>query len=247
MGRLLAICAALLLGTGCDEKTSGPAPNRDGRLGKQRCTGQPGAKNKRLPVLDRPFDSHYPVFNLFDHLIPGAYRPFDPGSKELTYCGLDMLGLAEGYEGYSWGLPPGTPVLAAADGEVVFAGTEPEFFCPLTKTMVQEQKMVEVKHAALGGHGYLTRYRHLGQVLVKVGDQVVSGDRVGLSGKSGCALEPLLYFGVLRLTGTKTRKPTPVDPYGWDGPAADPWAQDAEGAESLYLWKDGEAPTLRGR
>jgi hypothetical protein len=38
-----------------------------------------------------------------------------------------------------------------------------------------------------------------------------------------------------------------VDPYGWDGPGEDPWANNERGADSVYLWKDGEAPTLKAK
>ena len=47
-----------------------------------------------------------------------AYRFFDVPSSTLTVaCGIDMLGLSEGFEGYAWGLPSGTPIMAVADGE----------------------------------------------------------------------------------------------------------------------------------
>jgi len=93
----------------------------------------------------------------------------------------------------------------------------------------------------------MTRYVHLSKVVVKVGDKVVAGQRLGLSGQSGCASEPLLYFEVRRLTGAKNGEAVVVDPYGWDGPGPDPWAQADRGAKSMYLWKPGEAPTLKGR
>jgi murein DD-endopeptidase MepM/ murein hydrolase activator NlpD len=241
----LALAAAL---SGCPEKEARPVPPpRDGKLGKQRCTALPGKQNKRLPVFQRPFDGAFPVINLFDHQTPGEYRAFDPGSRQLSYCGLDMLGLADGHEGYSWAVPVGTPVFPVADGEVVAAGIEPDFFCQLTKQMVSGQQVVEVRHPGLGGAGFVTTYRHLSQVLVKEGDKVEAAKRLGLSGQSGCATEPVLYFSVKRLTGTGSGKPAYVDPYGWDGPADDPWAKNPEGAVSLFLWKDGEAPTLGSR
>jgi hypothetical protein len=37
-----------------------------------------------------------------------------------------------------------------------------------------------------------------------------------------------------------------VDPYGWDGTMADPWEMNEQGSPSLYLWMEGEAPTLDG-
>ncbi len=247
--RRLALVVVAALAVGCKPGEKAAGPPRDGKLGAQRCTGQPGPKNKRLPVLQRPFDGQYPVYNLFDHDTPQDIRPNAAGDREQTYCGLEALGLAEGYPGYAFGMPEGTPVLAAADGEVIFAGVQAPFPCPLTMRRVEDQLSVDVRHDTLGGIGFITRYVHLkaGSVLVKVGDKVVAGQRVGVSGKTGCALGPLLYFEVKRLTGTKQPQPTVVDPYGWDGPSPDPWAEHEKGAESLYLWRDGEAPSLKAK
>lgn len=240
---------AVLLGAACKDEPAPAPPPRDGRLGAQRCSGKPGPRNPQRPVLQRPFDGHFPVYNLFDHQLPlsGEVRPDATGDKELTYCGVEALGLADGFPGYAFGLPEGTPVLAAADGEVLAAGVVPPFACPLTMRVADDQLAVDLRHDTLGGVGYLTRYVHLARVVVKPGDKVVAGQRLGLSGRSGCASAPLLYFEVKRLTGTKTGAPTVVDPYGWDGPGSDPWEADARGAPSAWLWKPGEAPTLKAR
>ena len=245
MRRLGGLAALGLLLAGCPDKGAAPAPPpRDGRLGKQRCSGLPSKLNARLPVLQRPFDGAFLVLRLFDHHTPGVFGAGETGSRELTYCGLDILGLPEGHEGYAWALPSGTPVFPAADGVVTFAGTEPDAFCPLTRAIVGGQQSVEIRHEGLGGVGFATTYRHLAQVLVKVGDKVASAQRLGLSGQSGCTSEPALYFEVKRLSGNKANTPAVVDPYGWDGPADDPWAREPDGAPSLYLWKDGQAPDL---
>lgn len=247
MTRTLAAIAALGL-FGCPAKENAPPPPpRDGKLGKQRCSSLPGKANRRLPVFQRPFDGAFPVVNLFDHQTPGEYRAFDPGSSQLSYCGLNMLGQPEGHEGYTWLVPEGTPLFPVAPGVVTFAGPEPDFFCQLTKAVVSGQQKVEVRHEALGGAGFVTIYRHLSQVVVKPGDKVEESQRLGLSGMSGCATEPMLYFAVQRLGGTKNGTPTWVDPYGWDGPADDPWANDADGAPSLFLWKPGQEPALKTR
>jgi murein DD-endopeptidase MepM/ murein hydrolase activator NlpD len=240
--------AALALGA-CTREPAPAPPPRDGRLGAQRCSGAPGPGNPVTPLLRRPFGGQHPVHNLFDHdlPLPGRLRRAEVADQELSYCGLQALGLAEGFAGYAFGLPLGTPVLAPADGEVTAAGAAPPFACPLTKRVVDDQLAVELRHDTLGGVGFITRAVHLSKVLVRPGERVVAGQRVGLSGQSGCALQPLLYFEVLRLTGTRSGAPTVVDPYGWDGPGPDPWAQSEQGAPSSYLWKDGEAPTLRSR
>jgi murein DD-endopeptidase MepM/ murein hydrolase activator NlpD len=246
MRAAFALAAALLF-LSCTEKEKLKLPPRDGVLGKRRCTPDPTPKNTVVPVFKRPFDGDWPLFNLFDHVTPGDLRPDDDRAIEQSFCGLDMLGLSEGHAGYAWGLPTGTPVLSVADGEVVQAGVEDDFFCPLGRKTVKDQIAVQVLHDGLGGAGYLTLYRHLSKVSVALGDRVKQGQRLGLSGRTGCVTEPVLFFGVLRATGTKTGKPAPVDPYGWQGQGRDPWEQHPQGASSVYLWMEGEAPGLNGR
>jgi murein DD-endopeptidase MepM/ murein hydrolase activator NlpD len=245
------VASALLLLCACpkDDDDKPVMPTRDGPLGARRCSAEPGRKNPRRPVFSRPFQGEFPVFNLFDHETPGAYKPFNSGNNELSYCGIDMLGLMEGFEGYTWGMPMGTAINAVADGEVVHAGNDDEFFCllPEFKRSVSDQLSVHVKHEGLAQLGFITIYQHLSKVDVKEGDRVTAGQKLGASGRSGCATEPVFYFGVLRLMGTKTGKPTSVDPYGWDGPRMDPWQEKDKGTQSFYLWKDGEAPKLGGR
>jgi murein DD-endopeptidase MepM/ murein hydrolase activator NlpD len=247
MNRLL-LGAALALSACPKDEPAPVAPAAEAKLGAQRCSGQPGRGNQRLPVLQRPFDGQYPVGTVFDHDLPReTLRALTAGDRELSYCGKDLLGLPDGASGYTFAMPLGTPILAAADGEVSFAGVVSAFSCPALRRAVDDQLMVEVRHDALGEVGFITRSSHLSRVLVKVGDHVVKGQRLGLSGQSGCATGPVFGFETRRLSGTPSGTPTVVDPYGWDGPGPDPWAQAPQGAESLYLWQDGEAPTLKSR
>ena len=100
-GRLAALLVVALCS--CPSKEDKPPlPPRDGPLGVRRCSAEPGRKNPRRPVFSRPFQGEYPVYSLFDHQTPGDYKPFDSANNELSYCGIDMLGLTEGYEGYAW-------------------------------------------------------------------------------------------------------------------------------------------------
>jgi len=239
---------ATALVTACHEERP-KTPPRDSRLGAQRCSGKPGPRNQLNPVLQRPFDGQYPVASLFDHELPspGTVGPATPGDSELTYCGITALGVPDGFSGYAFLLPLRTPVLAPADGEVLTAGVRAPFACPLTRRAVDDEQVVELRHDGLGGLGFITHYAHLSSVLVRPGDTVVKGQRIGLSGESGCAQGPQLYFEVRRLTSTRTGRPVAVDPFGWDGPTADPWAEHASGGPSQYLWIDGEAPTLKAR
>jgi murein DD-endopeptidase MepM/ murein hydrolase activator NlpD len=77
---------------------------------------------------------------------------------------------------------PGTPVVAAADGKVTFAGWKVGF-----------GRLLEIDH----GYGYVTRYGHLKAILAMVGDRVFRGETIGLLGSSGNATGPHVHYEVL--------------------------------------------------
>lgn len=56
--------------------------------------------------------------------------------------------------------------------------------------------MLEIDH----GNGFVTRYAHLSEISVSVGDRVTKGQQVALSGSSGSCEEPCLHFE-LRIDG----------------------------------------------
>jgi murein DD-endopeptidase MepM/ murein hydrolase activator NlpD len=85
----------------------------------------------------------------------------------------------------------GTPVRAAADGVVAYAGDGLEGFGGL----------VLLKH----GDGWITAYAHNEALLVARGDQVKRGDIVARVGSTGSVDEPQLHFEI-------RRGRTPVDP-----------------------------------
>ncbi len=98
---------------------------------------------------------------------------------------------------------PGTPVLAAAAGQIV-VGSEPD---GLGLYLV-------VSHEA----GFSTLYAHLGAALVRSGDQVAAGQPIGLVGSSGNSSGAHLHFEV-RIAGA------PIDPIPFLPLAA--WGGDA--------------------
>jgi murein DD-endopeptidase MepM/ murein hydrolase activator NlpD len=83
-----------------------------------------------------------------------------------------------------------TPVVATGGGVVTFANRNGRY-----------GKMVQIDH----GHGYTTRYAHLSEVSVKVGQPVERGTRVGLVGSTGRSTGPHLHYE-LRV-GTQPRDP----------------------------------------
>jgi murein DD-endopeptidase MepM/ murein hydrolase activator NlpD len=86
------------------------------------------------------------------------------------------------HEGIDLPAPVGTPVFAAADGRVVYAGHGVRGY----------GNLVVVKHAG----DLLTVYAHNSALLVSQGQPVRAGDRIALVGQSGHATGPHLHFEV---------------------------------------------------
>ena len=86
------------------------------------------------------------------------------------------------HEGLDFKASTGTPVLATAPGEVVFAGWRGHY-----------GRLVEIDH----GHGIKTRYAHLRKILVKPGDKVANRDKIGLLGSSGRSTGPHVHYEIL--------------------------------------------------
>jgi len=88
------------------------------------------------------------------------------------------------HDGITLAAPLGTPVRAAADGEVVFVGDEGKTY----------GRMVMIRHADT----LLTIYAHLGRFDVERGAKVRVRDVIGAVGESGRAESPQLHFQVRR-------------------------------------------------
>jgi murein DD-endopeptidase MepM/ murein hydrolase activator NlpD len=86
------------------------------------------------------------------------------------------------HEGIDLPAPIGTPVFAAADGRVVYAGSGVRGY----------GNLVVIKHAG----DLLTAYAHNSILLVSQGQPVRAGDRIALVGQSGHATGPHLHFEV---------------------------------------------------
>ena len=85
--------------------------------------------------------------------------------------------------GTDYAAPIGTPVQTIGDGRVIFAGRKGE-----------DGNLVKIQHI----NGYETYYMHLSRVLVRVGQRVVQGQRIGLVGMTGLATGPHLDFRIER-------------------------------------------------
>ena len=197
----------------------------------------PGA----VPLLRRPFTADHPLLNAFDHDIP---NPLFRAGAITDWRGTVLSGL-EGHNGYDWVMPVGTPIHAAADGTVSFAGGEQPWFCALLGKTVSGL-YVNLVHTMPGGERILTTYVHLNRIDVQAGQQVAAGQQIGVSGSTGCSTLPHLHFTVVREFYTRTGSPNGgvTDPSGWTGTAADPWLMASNGAASSRLWVPGAEPPL---
>jgi len=101
-----------------------------------------------------------------------------------------LTGELQMHEGIRISNSLGTSIVAPADGLVTTVGSDPE-----------HGRMVVLSH----GHGIVTRYGHLGQVDVEIGQKVQRGQPIGKVGNTGHSIGPHLYYEV-RVSGI------PIDP-----------------------------------
>jgi murein DD-endopeptidase MepM/ murein hydrolase activator NlpD len=94
-------------------------------------------------------------------------------------------------DGINVAVPEGTPVKAAEDGVVAYAGNELKGY----------GNLILVRHA----NGYVTAYAHASELLVKRGDSIKRGQVIAKSGQSGEVASPQLHFEIRKGS-------TPVDP-----------------------------------
>jgi len=107
-----------------------------------------------------------------------GYR-VDPFSRRSTFHG-----------GIDLGAPSGSSVYSSREGTVVRAGNAGGY-----------GNLVVISHQ----YGYTTYYGHLSKILVRKGQKVKSGEKVGLVGSTGKANGPHLHFEVRK--GGKQKNP----------------------------------------
>ncbi|MGO9702058.1 MAG: peptidoglycan DD-metalloendopeptidase family protein [Xanthobacteraceae bacterium] len=94
-------------------------------------------------------------------------------------------------DGINLAVPEGTPVKAADDGIVAYAGNELKGY----------GNLVLVRHS----NGFVTAYAHASELLVKKGDVVKRGQVIAKSGQTGTVTSPQLHFEIRKGS-------VPVDP-----------------------------------
>jgi murein DD-endopeptidase MepM/ murein hydrolase activator NlpD len=94
-------------------------------------------------------------------------------------------------DGINVAVPEGTPVKAAEDGVVAYAGNELKTY----------GNLVLVRHS----NGYVTAYAHASEILVKRDDPIKRGQVIAKSGQTGSVAAPQLHFEIRKGSA-------PVDP-----------------------------------
>ena len=94
-------------------------------------------------------------------------------------------------DGINLAVPEGTPVKAAEDGVVAYAGNELKGY----------GNLVLVRHS----NGYVSAYANASELMVKRGDTVKRGQTIARAGQTGNVTSPQLHFEIRKGS-------TPVDP-----------------------------------
>jgi murein DD-endopeptidase MepM/ murein hydrolase activator NlpD len=101
-------------------------------------------------------------------------------------------------DGINLAVPEGTPIKAADDGVVAYAGNELKGY----------GNLVLIRHA----NGYVSAYANASELLVKRGDTIKRGQVIAHAGQTGNVTSPQLHFEIRRGS-------TPVDPVKYLGGA----------------------------
>jgi murein DD-endopeptidase MepM/ murein hydrolase activator NlpD len=134
------------------------------------------------PVQQAPVKVAEPVGTLPSFRWPVRGRVitgFGPKPNGLQNDGIDLA------------VPQGTPIKAADDGIVAYAGNELKGY----------GNLVLIRHS----NGYVTAYAHASEILVRRGEAVKRGQVIAKSGETGSVNSPELHFEI-------RKGATPVDP-----------------------------------
>jgi murein DD-endopeptidase MepM/ murein hydrolase activator NlpD len=145
-------------------------------------------------------------------------RPIQPPANDRidpTYgYGSTANGTREPHHGVEFPNPSGTPVHAAAEGTVIFAGPDQKaVYAPWGNFY---GNLVVIEHAG----GLFTLYAHLSKIDVAVDQQVAVGEKIGEVGRTGGAIGSHLHFEVRR--GDVEDYFATQNPELWLVPAKDP-------------------------
>jgi murein DD-endopeptidase MepM/ murein hydrolase activator NlpD len=191
-----------------------------------------------VPWVPGPYDHFYftnPIAaNDIDHYFE-TYGYGDVFFENVVHTGIDIPG------------DPGTPILAAGPGKVVYAGQgvyrggNNVFDDPYGKAVVIEHSF------SYQGEPLFTLYAHMSEILVVEGQEVEVGETIGLLGSTGRTTGPHLHFEV-RLGKNEyfsTRNPDLwiSPPQGWGVLVGQIYTYEGllHEQQLVYLYRDEEA------
>lgn len=140
-----------------------------------------------VPWMPSPQDHFYFSNPIAAYDIDPAHSTYGYGDvffEDVVHTGIDIPG------------DIGTPILAAGDGKIVYAGLgvyrggSDIFDDPYGKAIVIEHSF------GYQGESLFTLYAHLDEILVEEGQDVITGDQIGLMGETGKTTGPHLHFEV---------------------------------------------------
>ncbi len=149
-------------------------------------SGPPPAAEQRVAAASPPAPLPAPP--------PKSGRGFIWPVKGDVISEFGSTGKGQHNDGINIAVPRGTPVVAADDGIVAYAGNELRGF----------GNLLLIKHA----DGWMTAYAHNDVLLVKRGDTVKRGQHIAKAGDSGGVSQPQLHFEVRQ--GTRAVDPMSV-------------------------------------
>jgi murein DD-endopeptidase MepM/ murein hydrolase activator NlpD len=94
-----------------------------------------------------------------------------------------ILGFSRMHQGMDFGAPVGSPIVAATDGVVMFAGWHGG-----------HGNYVRLNHVG----GIATGYAHMSRIVAKPGEHVRQGQLIGYVGSTGLSTGPHLHYEVFR-------------------------------------------------
>ncbi len=125
----------------------------------------------------------------------GSSSQHIPSIIPVVGCGVESIGASVGrkvnpfiksvvwHSGVDIASEQGKPVICSADGVVA----------SVRRSDRSEGEVIEIDHL----NGYVTRYAHLEDIVVKVGDTLSRGTRIACVGLSGRTITPHLHYEVL--------------------------------------------------
>jgi hypothetical protein len=171
-------------------------------------TPDPCDRSKSFCIIDGHFVFDRPIADDHNQRVDASYR-----------YGTTQHGARDPHHGVEFVNASGTPVLAVADGQVVFAGNDHETMQGLFTDFYGN--MIILEHRIPGFEFPIyTLYGHLSKVDAKLGRSVKAGEKIGAVGASGSALGSHLHFEI-RMGGAIPDYASTRNPELWIKPLAD--------------------------